>query len=93
MQSIFPNYQQQLVALVDSSAGSVACNAPSTGWPTGEGYQVNIVASAQQLDTILAQSDQFTFHAASSVSGSSTVSVSSNPTGAVTVSNTATSAR
>ena len=92
MQSVFPNYEQQLAALVDSSLGSVACNPPSTGWPTGQGFQVNIVADAQHLDTILAQSDQFSFHAASSLSGSSTVSVA-NPTGTLTVSNTATSLR
>ena len=75
-QNEFPNYEQILDALVDGSLGTIQVNAPSTGWPSGSGFQINLVQDSQHLDTLLAQSDDFSFHApaSSSVSGSSTVS-------------------
>lgn len=82
--NIFPNYEQVLDALVVGSLGTIDVNPPSTGWPSGSGYQINFVASSQQLNSILAQSNDFTFHAptssSGSVSGSSSVSGASSST-------------
>ncbi|KAI0700761.1 hypothetical protein BC835DRAFT_1265828 [Cytidiella melzeri] len=71
----FPNYSQVLAALVDAgdSSGTIQVNPPSTGWPSGSGYQINLAHDAQALDQLLAQSQDFSFHApssSSSVSGS-----------------------
>lgn len=88
---MFPNYQQVLSALVDAGtdSGSIQVNPPSTGWPTGTGYQINLAADAQRLDALLAQSEDFTFKdGASSVSASG--SAASGASGAsATVSRTA----
>ena len=96
---MFPNYEQVLDALVDGTQGSIQVNPPSTGWPSGTGYQINFVQDSQHLTTILAQSNDFSFHAptssgSSAVSGSSTGSLSgSSASGsaatALTVSTTA----
>lgn len=85
-QNIFPNYEQILDALVVGSLGTIQVNPPSTGWPSGSGYQINFVASSQQLNSILAQSNDFSFHAptSSSVSGSSGASSSTAPSSAST---------
>ena len=38
-------------------------NPPSTGWPAnGYGYQINLVQDTEHLNSILAQSEQFTVH-------------------------------
>ncbi|PSR93712.1 hypothetical protein PHLCEN_2v4607 [Hermanssonia centrifuga] len=70
-QQVNPPVQQILAALVVGTLGTIQVNPPSTGWPTGSGYQINLVANSQQLSSILAQSDQFSFHAPTSSSGSS----------------------
>lgn len=87
VQSVFPNYEQVLDALVDAgdNGGTIQVNPPSTGWPqSGTGFQINLVADAQHLDTLLAQSGQFTIHApdasasvSASVSGSASSGTSS----------------
>jgi hypothetical protein len=66
--------QQVLAALVPRDQGSISLNAPSTGFPAGTGWQVNIVQDDQHLTALLAQSPQFTIKApvSSSSSGSST---------------------
>jgi len=71
--SKFPNYSQVLSALVvgGDSGGSTQVNPPSTGWPTGDGYQINLAADAQDLNTLLAQSVDFSFHAPTANSSSS----------------------
>ncbi|KAH9939970.1 hypothetical protein B0H21DRAFT_794757 [Amylocystis lapponica] len=87
----FPNYSQVLDALVQTSQGSVNVNPPSSGWPTGAGFQVNLVASSTQLTSILAQSDQFTLKQASSSSSGSSTSGSSSSGTSLTVNPTSTS--
>ncbi|KAI0787036.1 hypothetical protein BC629DRAFT_1514474 [Irpex lacteus] len=85
--SVFPNTEQVLDALVDAgdNGGSIKVNPPSTGWPSsGTGFQINLAASATQLDTLLAQSDDFSFHAPDgSSSGSASASGSSATSGSV----------
>lgn len=71
-----PQGPQILNALVDGTLGQISCNPPSGGWPQGSGFRVNLAADAEHLDTLLAQSGEFSFSAASSSSGSSTSSSS-----------------
>lgn len=91
--NVFPNYQQVLDALVDAGTdgGSVQVGPPSAGWPSGTGYQINLASSAERLDSLLAQSDDFSFHApdSSSVSGSSVSASGSVSRTVLSVSNTA----
>ncbi|KAF7798329.1 hypothetical protein EIP86_009550 [Pleurotus ostreatoroseus] len=76
--NVFPNYEQVLDALVDGTQSTIQVNPPSTGWPSvGTGYQINFVQDSQHLTTILAQSNDFSFHAPTSSSGSSSASGSS----------------
>lgn len=77
-----PSGSEVLVAYVDGTAGTVTASAPSAGWPTGSGFQVNFVKDANSLNTIYAQSNQFnitqsTSSAASSTSASASGSMSS----------------
>ncbi|OBZ76505.1 hypothetical protein A0H81_03768 [Grifola frondosa] len=57
-QHVDPPTQQVLATLVDGSMGSVAVIAPRA--VAGQRYQVNLVQDAQHLDSILAQSGEFT---------------------------------
>lgn len=86
---MFPNYQQVLVAQETSGAtgGTVQVNPPSAGWPSGAGFQINFARDPDNVDSLLAQSQQFTFVSGvgSSISSSSTAS---SPSGTLTVSNT-----
>jgi len=50
---------QVLNAFVDGTLGSLAANPPSGGWPTGSGFRLNFVQDPNHLDTILAQSSEF----------------------------------
>ncbi|KAH9850010.1 hypothetical protein C2E23DRAFT_837018 [Lenzites betulinus] len=75
-QASFPPTSQILDALVDASLGKITVNPPSGGWKTGTGFQVNLVKDAENTNTILAQSDQFTI----STSTSSTFSTASSGT-------------
>ncbi|KAI0089122.1 hypothetical protein BDY19DRAFT_944255 [Irpex rosettiformis] len=84
--SVFPNTEQVLSALVDAGAtgGTIQVNPPSTGWPqSGTGFQINLAADAQHLDSLLAQSDQFTFHAPDSSSSVSASGSSASGTSSV----------
>ena len=54
-------------------------NPPSGGWKSGPGFRVNLVKDAQDLNSILAQSDMFTI-------STSTSSTFSTATGTGTVS-------
>jgi hypothetical protein len=69
---------EALAALVDGTLGSINVNPPSGGWPLGSGFQVNLVESAQNTDTIYAQSTQFSI-----TSGNSSASSSSTATGVI----------
>jgi hypothetical protein len=48
-----------LASRVDGTKGKVNLSPPSGGWPTGSNFRVNLVASANQFDTIYAQSNDF----------------------------------
>ncbi|KAI0663203.1 hypothetical protein C8Q70DRAFT_956578 [Cubamyces menziesii] len=78
-QNIFPQTTQVLAALVDASLGKITVNPPSGGWKSGPGFRVNLVKDAQDLNSILAQSDMFTI-------STSTSSTFSTATGTGTVS-------
>ncbi|KAG6811461.1 hypothetical protein H0H92_007284 [Tricholoma furcatifolium] len=51
--------QQVLAARVDGSLGSTMLNAPRSGWPMGQDFQVNLVKDVADLNTIYAQSSLF----------------------------------
>ncbi|KAH9042864.1 hypothetical protein EDB84DRAFT_899140 [Lactarius hengduanensis] len=66
-----PSYQQVLAALVDGTLGKFTVSPPSTGFPTGTGFQVNLVADSQNLNSIFAQSQQFSILQATTTTSSS----------------------
>ena len=76
--SVLPVNNQQLIATVPGSTGTIEVPAPSGGFPVGTGFRVNMVKSPTELTTILAQSPEFEI-----VSGtpSSTGSVTASFTG------------
>jgi hypothetical protein len=49
----------QLQALVDGTLGKISVNPPSTGFPIGTGFRLNLVKDTENLNTIFAQSDKF----------------------------------
>jgi len=71
--------EQVLAAQVDGTLGNTTLNPPSGGWPSpAGGYQVNLVQNTTELNTILAQSNDFNItESTSSSSSSSTGSASS----------------
>ncbi|KIJ70126.1 hypothetical protein HYDPIDRAFT_79177 [Hydnomerulius pinastri MD-312] len=75
--AVMPLNDQVLSALVDGTLGTIVCSPPSGGWPSGSGFRVNLAQDAQHLDTLLAQSDEFSITAPSSSSGATTSSSSS----------------
>ncbi|KAG2152425.1 hypothetical protein BD769DRAFT_1342582 [Suillus cothurnatus] len=81
--AVMPQGAQVLNALVDGTLGSIVCNPPSGGWPTGSGYRVNLAADAQHLDTLLAQSNQFNINSSTT---SSTTSSTQTSTGTMSFS-------
>ncbi|KAI0824704.1 Ser-Thr-rich glycosyl-phosphatidyl-inositol-anchored membrane family-domain-containing protein [Trametes gibbosa] len=81
-QAHFPPTKQVLDALVDASLGKITVNPPSGGWKAGTGFQVNLVKDAENTDTILAQSDQFTIVTSTSSTFSSATSGTLLATGA-----------
>ncbi|KAH8982792.1 hypothetical protein EDB92DRAFT_1621215 [Lactarius akahatsu] len=66
-----PSYQQVLAALVDGTPGKFIVRPPSTGFPTGTGFQVNLVEDSENLSTIYAQSQQFSIVQATTTTSSS----------------------
>ncbi|KAI4520613.1 hypothetical protein K525DRAFT_203276 [Schizophyllum commune Loenen D] len=81
--SVMPDNNQMLAAEVDSSLGETTVNAPSGGWPTGGSFRVNFVKNTTELNTILAQSDEFDIKEDTSSSSSSSSS-SASATGSKT---------
>ncbi|OJT10358.1 hypothetical protein TRAPUB_13117 [Trametes pubescens] len=73
-QASFPPTSQVLDALVVGTLGKVVVNPPSGGWKAGSGFQVNLVKDTDNLNTILAQSEQFTIKASTSSTFSSAAS-------------------
>ncbi|KAK2466096.1 hypothetical protein APHAL10511_001738 [Amanita phalloides] len=76
--SVMPHGGQVLAALVDGSMGNTTLNPPNLGWPLGSGFRINLAKDAHDLDTLLAQSGQFSIKppVVSSSSGSSSLSSS-----------------
>ncbi|OSC99009.1 hypothetical protein PYCCODRAFT_1480250 [Trametes coccinea BRFM310] len=73
-QSVFPETKQVLAALVDTSLGKITVNPPSGGWKAGSGFRVNLVQDAENLNSLLAQSDMFTISSSTSSTFSSATS-------------------
>ncbi|KAL4076138.1 hypothetical protein V8B97DRAFT_2001772 [Scleroderma yunnanense] len=61
--NVMPINNQVLDALVDGTLGSIICSPPSAGWPTGDGFRVNLAQDAEHLDSLLAQSSEFSINA------------------------------
>ncbi|KAG9105117.1 hypothetical protein FRC07_009603 [Ceratobasidium sp. 392] len=76
--SLLPT-DQQLIATVDGTTGKTDVPAPSGGFPPGKGFQINLVKSPSEMNTILAQSPVFEI-----VSGISTSSGTMSSTAVVT---------
>ncbi|CAE7116192.1 unnamed protein product [Rhizoctonia solani] len=57
--SLLPVNNQQLIATVPGSTGTIEVPAPSGGFPVGKGFRVNMVKSPTDVTTILAQSPEF----------------------------------
>ncbi|CAE6501906.1 unnamed protein product [Rhizoctonia solani] len=57
--SLLPVNNQQLIATVPGSTGTIEVPAPSGGFPVGKGFRVNMVKSPTDVNTILAQSPEF----------------------------------
>lgn len=70
-----PNGDQVLNALVNGTLGNITCNPPSGGWPTGDGFRVNLVQDAEHLNSILAQSSQFSINSTSTTTTGSSKTV------------------
>ncbi|KAI0939400.1 hypothetical protein AcW1_004455 [Taiwanofungus camphoratus] len=77
-QQVYPPVQQVLDALVVGSDSSTVVNPPSGGWVAGTGYQVNLVQDPTHLDSILAQSQQFSIAQTTSSTFSSSFSTASS---------------
>ena len=61
---------QNLAALVDGTLGRVALNPPAGGWPTGSSFRLNLVQDNQNLNSILAQSQEFSITQSTSTGAS-----------------------
>jgi hypothetical protein len=83
-----PPSSQILAALVDGTLLKTAVSPPSGGWPSGNGFQVNLVQDQNTLTSILAQSEKFNINASAVTgtptsqfaTGTSTIGDSFNPT-------------
>ncbi|KIY49398.1 hypothetical protein FISHEDRAFT_58297 [Fistulina hepatica ATCC 64428] len=84
------SYSEVLANDVQGSADEDDVSAPSGGWVVGTGYRVNLVKDADDLDSILAQSDEFNITTAASGSASS-ATVSSTSTSTATSSSSSSS--
>ncbi|KAF8609614.1 hypothetical protein BDV93DRAFT_602259 [Ceratobasidium sp. AG-I] len=80
--SLLPVNNQQLIATVPGSTGTIDVPAPSGGFPVGTNFQVNLVQSTTNVSMIYAQSPQFDI-----VTGTSTVSGTMSLTSSVSRTN------
>lgn len=67
-----PAGEEVLIATVDGTQNSITVPAPSGGFQVGQGYQVNFVKDSQDLNTILAQSNQFSITQPNTTSSTTT---------------------
>ncbi|EJD53525.1 hypothetical protein AURDEDRAFT_156763 [Auricularia subglabra TFB-10046 SS5] len=61
--SVLPVNNRLLVSFVDGTKGSIQISPSQGTFPVGSGFQVNLVKSQLEVDTIYAQSQQFTIAA------------------------------
>ena len=77
-----PTNNLLLDSFVDATSGSsISIAAPSGGLPVGGTFRVNLVQDQNDLNTIYAQSDEFTISAGAASSGSTTVTSGTGSTG------------
>ncbi|KAF8631601.1 hypothetical protein AX15_002349 [Amanita polypyramis BW_CC] len=77
--SVLSENNQVLAALVVGTLGTTALNPPSGGWPLGNGFRVNLVKDTEDLNTIYAQSDEFSIMPPQNTSSYSMTTISSSP--------------
>ena len=70
--SVMEHNNQILAALVPGVDGEISLNPPSTGWPVGGTFRVNIVQDSESLNSILAQSTEFNITDPTTTTGTST---------------------
>ncbi|KAI9508116.1 hypothetical protein F5148DRAFT_20699 [Russula earlei] len=78
-QSVLPSGQELLIAQVDGTLGNLTVPSPSGGFPPGAGFQVNFVKSPQDLNTIYAQSGQFSINQSTTSTTSSSLNTVQAP--------------
>jgi len=78
--AVYPNTNDVLQQNVLTSSGSATVNAPSSGWPTGQGFQINLIQVNPTGTAILAQSQQFNITGNTTPFSSSSSSVKSSST-------------
>jgi len=86
---VYPNTNAVLKQNVLTSSGSTSVTAPSSGWPTGKGFQINLVQNNPTGVAILAQSQQFNITGTSTPSSSVSSSSRSSTSPSVNNPNTA----
>jgi len=92
-QSVMPQNNLQLAALIDGTLGSFSVNPPSTFFPVGKGFRLNLVKDTESQSSIYAQSDQFDIiNSPQSSSRISSGSVTATGVVATTANNAATTA-
>ncbi|KAI6003698.1 GPI-anchored small secreted protein [Pisolithus albus] len=89
--TVMPINDQVLNALVDGTVGTIQCSPPSGGWPTGDGFRVNLAQDAEHLDSLLAQSNEFSITGSTSTGTSTSTTSVSSGSSALTPSATTTS--
>jgi hypothetical protein len=83
--NVMPDDNAVLAALVDGTLGSFPVNAPSTGFPVGDGFRLNLVKSTEERTTIYAQSPEFAIRPSNTTSSSATSTRVNTATGVTTV--------
>ncbi|KAN0097440.1 hypothetical protein V8E55_001886 [Tylopilus felleus] len=71
------DYSEVMDSVVDGTLGSFQCSAPNGGWPSGSGFVVNLARDPQDLNSLLAQSNQFNITGVSSTTSPSASSTTS----------------
>lgn len=77
LQAVTPSFNVILKNGVLTSDGSTTVDAPPAGWPTGSGYQINLVQPNPTGTAILVQSQQFNITGTTTPFSSSSLSSTS----------------
>jgi hypothetical protein len=79
---VYPNINVILKRNVSTAPGSTTVDGPPAGWPTGNGFTINIIQeNGTTGSAILAQSQQFNINGTTKPFSSSSLSLSSTGTG------------